>query len=60
MCQRFGRVGGSEAHRCGMDDLLALAAPVSTVPPSPSPLEGKPEPVPGGGHKSEAVYGGHG
>jgi hypothetical protein len=44
----------------GMDDLLVLAAPVSAVPPSPSSLEGKSEPVPGGGHKSEAVYGGHG
>jgi hypothetical protein len=42
-----------------MDDLLALAAPILTVPLSPSPLKGKPEPVPRGGYKSEAVYRGY-
>jgi hypothetical protein len=44
----------------GMDDLLVLAASILTVSSSPSPLEGKSEPVPGGRHKLEAVYGGHG
>ncbi len=43
-----------------MDDLLTLAVPISTISPSLSPLEGKPEPVPGEEHKSEAVYRGHG
>jgi hypothetical protein len=43
-----------------MNDLLVLAASILTMSFSPSPLKGKPEPVPEGGHKLEAVYGGHG
>jgi hypothetical protein len=52
MCQRLN-IGN-------MDDLLTFAVPISTISPLLSSLESKLEPVPEGGHKSEAVYGGHG